>query len=375
MKLLYIVNVGNRFNSFSYSSSQAAKKLGIEFHIAGCWTDYNDIAEKLADEEKYGIKIHQVDFIRRPYDPRNIKAYRQIVNLIQKEKFDFIHCNTPIGGLIGRLAGAKCRITPIIYQAHGFHFFKGAPLFNWLVYYPIEKWLAHKTDALVTINREDYELAQTFNLRRKGNVYYIPGVGIDTNEFKTVGIDRLAKRKELGIENDEIVLISTGELNSNKNNKVIIKALLELSDPKIHYLICGEGILNDQLEQLAKPLNNRVHFLGFRTDIKELLAISDIFVMPSIREGLSRSLMEAMASGLPCIVSNIRGNTDLIENGKGGILCYPKDERAFGKAIKTLGYDKVLMHEMSLYNLDKIKEFDSSVVERDMAKLYSEVLF
>ncbi len=141
------------------------------------------IRKKEEDEIKYGIKIHQVDFVRNPFDFKNIRAYRQVTEIIKKEKIEIIHCNTPIGGAVGRLAGKKCGIKKVIYQAHGFHFYKGAPKLNWIVYYPVEKYLAHFTDALITINTEDFRISRKFNLKKNGQKYYVPGVGINLKEF------------------------------------------------------------------------------------------------------------------------------------------------------------------------------------------------
>lgn len=361
-------NVGFRFNSFAYSSSAAAKELGIEFHIAGSWTGYDNPEDKKADEEKYGIIIHQIDFIRAPYDPRNIKAYKQIIHLIKKEKIDIIHCNTPIGGVIGRLAGEKCGIKPVIYQAHGFHFYDGAPMINWMIYFPIEKWLAHKTDALITINREDYKRAQAFKLRGNGKAYYIPGVGIDIAQYENV-TDH-GKRKELGIPADAIVLISVGELNRNKNLEIVIRALMEMKNENIHYVLCGEGEQRNHLIELSSSIRERVHFSGYRTDVKELMACSDIFVMPSLREGLSRSLMEAMACGKPCIVSNIRGNKDLIIEGKGGYLCDPKDSKSFADAINLLVRNTSMIRSMGVFNKQAIKDYSLDTVITNVTELY-----
>lgn len=374
MKMLYILNVANRFNSFAYTSYLAAKQLGIEFHIAGAWTDYKDISELRADEIKYGIKIHQIDFIRTPYDPRNIKAYKQIKKLIKEENIDFIHCNTPIGGVTGRLAGKKCNIYPVIYEAHGFHFYKGAPLLNWLIYYPVERWLAHYTDALITINKEDFDRAQKMRLRNLGSSYYVPGVGIDISRRIVSYEEKKEIRKSLNIPEKAIVLISVGDLNKNKNNSVIIEALKKIDNSNIHYIICGEGPLRDHLIKISNPIRDRVHFLGYRNDINVLMASSDIFVMPSFREGLSRSLMEAMVSGLPCVVSNIRGNCDLIVEGNGGFLCDPKDVNSFSTAITLLANDYNLRLSMEKENTNRIKSFDINASMSALKTIYSSLL-
>lgn len=384
MKILYIVNVGNRINNFSYSSMMAALQMGAEFHIAGNWSGYMSDEEKKRDEEKFGIKIHQIDFIRRPYDLRNINAYRQVCKLIEQEEYDLIHCNTPIGGVVGRLAGRRCHVKKIIYQAHGFHFYQGAPLFNWLIYYPIEKLLARFTDCLITINEEDYNLAKNkLKLRKGGRVYYVPGVGIDTAAYKPdIGkCDecvplRIRKRAELGIEMDKLLIISVGELNANKNNHVIIEAIAKMHDSDIHYALCGIGTEQEHLEQLAEKLgiSNQIHFLGFRKDVAELYKVADIFTLPSYREGLSRSLMEAMASGLPCIASDIRGNRDLIENAKGGFLVPVGDVNKIAEKMELLAENAALRKKMAESNLERILNFDTEKVKDEIRKIYNTIL-
>ena len=375
-KLLYVLNIANKVNNFSYTSMLAAQELDIEFHIAGNWSYASD-EERIADEEKYGIKIHQIDFVRTPYHPENMKAYKQLKLLVKTEKYNFVHCNTPIGGVLGRLIGKKCNVEKIIYQAHGFHFYKGAPKINWLVYYPVEKWLAHYTDALITINSEDFELAKAkLNLRKNGKVYYVPGVGIDTSQYNLSEKSREEKRRELNIPLDAFLLISVGELNRNKNNSVIISAMEKLKNKNVYYILCGVGEKESELKEQADKaeLLENIRFLGYRNDVKELYKAADCFVMPSFREGLSRSAMEAMASGLPCILSDIRGNRDLIENGSGGFLCKPYDVSGFSKAISKLSEDCSMCERMSESNLKRIKDFDTSVVEKAMRSIYVEVL-
>ena len=375
-KLLYITNISIGVSSFSVAAVRAAEELGVEFHLAGNF-DGTTKESLRKNEKEYGVKLHQIDFIRTPYDLRNIKAYKQLVQLIKREKFDAIHCNTPTGGVLGRLAGKKCKVRKIIYQAHGFHFYKGAPKKNWLIYYPIEKWLAKYTDALITINNEDYELAKSkFQLRHNGKVYYVPGVGIDLSQYDLPDGVREKKRKELGLKETDIVLISSGELNENKNNQIIIQALSKLRHENLHYIICGTGSKFDELKKMTSDngLDDYIHFLGYRNDIKELYRASDIFVMPSLREGLSRSIMEAMASGLPCVVSNIRGNTDLLENTNSGFLCEATDVLAYTKKIKKLANDETVRKTMGKNSLVAIQKFNMETVEIAVSKVYKSEL-
>ena len=186
----------------------------------------------------------------------------------------------------------------------------------------MERWLAHYTDALITINHEDYERAKKFKLKDHGKVYYVPGVGIDTSQYRSDRQIRFEKRRELGLANDDIALISMGDLIERKNYPVAIEAIAKVGKSNLHYFICGQGPDEEKLVSLADELGikEQIHFLGYRTDIKELLQAADIFLFTTLQEGLARSLMEAMASGLPCIASRIRGNTDLLNDSNGGIL-------------------------------------------------------
>ena len=375
-KLLYITNISRGVSSFSVAAVRATEDLGVEFHLAGNF-DGTTKESLRKNEKEYGVKLHQIDFIRTPYDLRNIKAYKQLVQLMKREKFDAIHCNTPIGGVLGRLAGKKCKVRKIIYQAHGFHFYKGASKKNWLIYYPIEKWLAKYTDALITINNEDYELAKSkFQLRHNGKVYYVPGVGIDLSQYDLSDGIREKKRTELGLKETDFALISMGDLIERKNYSVAIKAMSKISDLNIHYFICGKGPEEAKLIKLSEELGlrKRVHFLGYRNDIKELLKAADAFLFTSKQEGLARSLMEAMASGLPCVVSNIRGNTDLLENTNSGFLCEATDVLAYTKKIKKLANYETVRKTMGKNSLVAIQKFNMETVEIAVSKVYKSEL-
>lgn len=376
MKLLFISNLGGKkIGNFSVSSIEASKANNIEFHIAANWSQ----AEKkllLQEEKKHSIKIHHIDLDRNPFSKQNITAYKQMVELIEKEKFDVIHCNTPIGGVLGRLCGKKAGVPKVIYTAHGFHFYKGASFINRTVFKWTEMWMAKYTDAIITMNEEDYLAAQKFKLRNDGKVYYVPGVGVESSFIKDAKPKRKEILNEIEAEDDSILIISVGDLNKNKNNEVIIKALEMIKNPKIHYLICGVGEKKEELLSLAKEFNieKNIHFLGYRTDVPQLLKSSNIFVMPSYREGLSRSLMEAMSAGLPCIASKVRGNVDLIQEGVGGFLRDPDDSEGFAEAINRLALDKALREKMKASNLKKIKKFDVENVKKEMKKIYESEL-
>lgn len=343
------------------------KKNGYEVHVAAR-NDYDNKDECIIP---FCDRFHDLPFERSPIRKNNLQVYKDLKNIIDTEQYEIIHCHTPMGGAIGRLAARSARKkgTKVIYTAHGFHFFKGAPLVNWLAYYPAERWLARHTDVLITINTEDYEIAKKFKVNR---IEYVPGVGIDTDKFKNIEVNRTEKRESLGVSEDDFMIISVGELNKNKNHQVIIRAIAKLRNEKIKYVLCGQGPLETELRELAKELDveNQVKFLGFRKDVPDLMKVADLFAFPSYREGLSLSLMEAMASGLPVVCSEIRGNTDLIEDGKGGYLVEPSDVEGFAKYIKELIEDSRLKSEFGDFNHKKIENYSIENVMKEVENIY-----
>lgn len=369
-KLLFVSNISNNVGSFVVASIAAAKKCGFEFYYAANWdgATKEQIAE---DEKKYGIKIVHIDLDRSPYSTKNIKAYKQLVDLINKEKIDYIHCNTPVGGVLGRLAGEKCKVKKIVYEAHGFHFYEGAPKKNWMIYYPVEKWLAKKTDAIITINNEDFERAKTFKLKNNGQVYYVPGVGMDLSQYNVPDTVREIKRNELNLKDTDFALISMGDLIDRKNYKIAIEVVAKLNNPHVHYFICGKGPEEVNLKKLAENLgvDKQVHFLGFRNDIKELLKASDTFLFTSKQEGLARSLMEAMASKIPCVVSRIRGNTELILNNENGFLCSSLDD--YVNAINKIMQSPDLADEFKDKSFKHLNNFSIEKVIDSLFTVYS----
>ena len=313
-KVLFVAHVDSHIQSFHLPYLKMFKQHGYEVHVASCGTTLFPNCD---------IK-HNIPFQRNPLHIKNMKAYSKLKNILNENDFDMIHCHTPVGGVIARLANRFSKhyqTTKMIYTAHGFHFFKGAPIINWIIFYPIERLCAHWTDILITINQEDYENAEKFKLKREGRVEYVPGVGIDIDKINAIPGDKRQLCNGLHISNDSVLLLSVGELNKNKNHQVVIKALPQLPG-NYHYVICGVGPLKEKYIQLAKQLgvSDRLHLLGYRSDVIRIMKSSDIFVFPSKREGLSVALLEAMASGMLCLASDIRGNTDIIQNGQTGYI-------------------------------------------------------
>ena len=368
-KALFVATVVGHINAFHIPYLKWFKEQGWETHVAAH-------AENICEQQiNYCDVFHEICFTRTPFSLSNIKAYCKLKEVIAHNRFDIIHCHTPTGGALTRLAAMNtraCGYTKVIYTAHGFHFYKGAPLLNWLIYYPIEKYLSRYTDVLITINKEDHEIAK--NKMHAKKTEYIPGVGIDVEKIQNTKVERNKKRKELGIPQDAFVFISVGELNKNKNHEVVIKALKNIADKNnIHYIIAGQGPLYQYLLDLADDygLKDKVHLLGFRTDVIELLKSSDCFVFPSRREGLPVALVEAMACGLSVIASNIRGSADLIQDGINGFLFDLKDEESIRQCLSNMFMNQ---KAYSTQINSKLSDLDIKNVISEMQSIYWNVL-
>lgn len=365
MKFLYVKTIiDKKICSFERSALTAASELGFDITVACNVTDENEpfLRKEL---EQHNMKLAKISFVRSPFSLKNIKAYKQLLTLMRKNHYDIVHCNTPMGGVVGRLAAHKAKIPYIIYQAHGFHFFKGAPLINWLCYYLVERFLARYTDLLITINQEDYKAAKKFSAKKVG---LINGVGIDISRFVLTSDKNPSLRKKMGIPQDAVVLLSVGEVNKNKNHKVVLKALNKLQNPKLYYVICGEGPMAKRLTDFIKntKLEQNVILAGYQYNIVDFYNMADIFISPSLREGLPGVTMEAMACKLPVLVSRIRGQVDLLPNSK--LLFNPHNPNEIVKCIKNV-LTKYPTQEIE-QNFKHLDKFYFNKIVEDMKNIY-----
>ena len=365
MKILYVSTISMTIHAFLIPHIEMLIEQGHKVDIACNMVTAAD--DRLI---KLGCRYLNLDFQRAPLDKRNISAYKKLKRLIKDEQYDLVHTHTPVASFCVRLACMRQSAVKVFYTAHGFHFFKGAPMKNWLFYYPIERFLSRYTDELITINKEDYARAKK-SLKAK-SASYVPGVGIEMSNVTKNTNDEKTKKSELGIAEEDIVIVSVGELNGNKNHSTVIRAVAEMKLSDATYVICGEGELKAELLGLIDEygLKDKVKLLGRRTDVFAILKIADIFVHPSFREGLPVALMEAMAAGLPCVVSNTRGNIDLIEDGAGGYVREPDDINGFASAICQIITDRQLADIMGRHNEEAVRAFDLSVVLLELSKIY-----
>lgn len=366
MKILYITTIGGTMRFFE----SLIKDLLDAGNVVDIATNEDDSKVPTCYRE-WNCKIWPISCTRSPLNCGNLKAVHEIRKIVKNGNYDIVHCHTPIAAACTRLACRPLRKkgVKVFYTAHGFHFYTGAPLKNWLLYYPIEKLCAHWTDVLITINKEDFKRAQKHLKAKK--VIYIPGVGVDIEKFKPKLSGRERIRTELRLNSDQTVLLSVGELNANKNHERVIRALRGLD---IVYVIVGKGDLRIKLKDIAQKCGVDVRMVGYRKDVADFYDAADFYILPSLREGLNVSLMEAMASSLTCLVGNIRGNVDLVD-AKGGYLFNPENVEDIRNSIeKAFSLSTNQRREKGEYNSSKIRLFDLQNVKKATAEIYKEFI-
>lgn len=421
--MLVAASVASMIDQFCMPSVRLLQEAGCTVHVACNFREGNTCSrarvKKLAGTlRETGVICHQWDCPRAVRPVKNcIKAYAQIRRLLKGQGIRWMHCHSPVGGALARMAAHREGI-PCVYTAHGFHFYRGAPFANWLLYYPAEWFLSRFTDVLVTVNREDFRLAK--RRLRAGRTCRIPGVGIDTRRFApaetageavqpampagTGGPERSGEHACAGMSGaaaerdgfllkyripaDAVVLLSAGELNAGKNHRTAIAALAALKREDLYYLVCGQGALMEELREYADSLGvgERVRLAGYVQDMERVYRNADIFVFPSVREGMPVALMEAMAAGLPCVVSDIRGCRELVRGvraaagsgtdcpayrGKGGFRFSLKHPQQLCTAVRLLSGSARLRRAYGAYNREKIKGYDISAVQEKMKRIYA----
>ncbi|WP_034765837.1 glycosyltransferase family 4 protein [Rossellomorea vietnamensis] len=364
--ILFCATVDYHFKAFHLPYMKWFKEQGWEVHVAASGENELPYVDK-----KFTIPIQ-----RSPFSLTNIKAYQELKDIIEHHQYRLIHCHTPMGGVLARLAarGARKNGTKVIYTAHGFHFCKGAPLQNWMLYYPIEKMLSRYTDCLIAINKEDYTLAKhRFNIP---SIEHVHGVGVNTETFQPISEkDKAERKKSFGYQPDDFLLFYAAEFNENKNQQMLIKALASIKEevPNAKLLLAGEGTLQNTCMELAKRLEveHMVHFLGFRKDIPELLPMCDVAVASSLREGLPVNMMEAMACGLPVVASVNRGHRELVKDHQNGWIVSLADIEDFSNKLKLLAASEDIRRQMGMTGRGMIERtFSVQRIVNEKSRVY-----
>lgn len=335
-KILFVATVQSHICQFHLPIMKILKEEGYEIHVAA----KDNLLEKNGLKMKYADKVYDIPFERSPFRKKNIESYRILKRILKKENYNIVHCNTPVGGIVTRLAARKFRKKGlrVIYTAHGFHFYKGAPLNNWMIFYPIEKAMAILTDDLITITKEDYDLARRKNFRC--NIHYTHGMGVNNIKYKMVSEKEKIDIRRKKCYKNEFIILCTGELNKNKNQTTIIKAMNDVVKiyPSTKLLLAGNGPNYYGLKRLIKELglNKNIELIGYRIDLEDYVNISDLIVSASFREGMPLNIMEGMVCGKAIVASDNRGHRELIHHLENGVLVDANDKDDFSRQICNL---------------------------------------
>ena len=380
MKRALIVTTTSGFLSqFELNNVRLLQERGYQIHYA---TNFGVPIYEVQDEKlrNMGVVLHHISIEKNPFKiKKNIWALRELIRIIDREEVDVVHCHNPNGGVLGRLAAALSKRKPyVIYTAHGFHFFQGAPLKSWLFYYPVEKFLARFSDVIITINHEDYRRAEKFRYKKQGKAELIPGVGVDLQLFTPMGNNqgdnekRDILRRAWGIPEHAFHIVSAGELNDNKNQKVVIEAIAKLKNKNIYYSICGEGNKRKELENeiVRCGLSEQVFLRGYRNDMAEVWKTADLSVFPSIREGMGMAGLEAMACAVPLIVADNRGTREYMIDRENGWVCNADSANEFAEAITFLYENPSERQRLAQRAISTVKKFSLQQTEKRMRQIY-----
>lgn len=369
-KILFCATVDYHFKAFHLPVMEWFKQQGWEVHIAA-----KGEMELPFVDRKFNLPIE-----RSPIHANNAAAYRELKAVINEQQYKIIHCHTPTGGVLARLAAREARKkgTKVIYTAHGFHFCKGGSLLNWILYYPVEKYFARLTDCLITINNEDYQLAVSKRFKAK-QIAHVHGVGVNTSNYKPMSkIDKWRLRQELDYRTDDFLMFYAAEFNKNKNHQLIIHAMAAIKEevPHARLLLAGKGTLLEESKQLAAQLgvSAMVHFLGYRTDIDKLLPMCDVAVASSLREGLPVNIMEAMACGLPIVATRNRGHSELVMDGENGYLVKENQMKVFANKLVELSRSKSLREELGEKSGAMVKKYSLAQVTLELNDIYKSLM-
>lgn len=369
-KVLLVATVQSHIAQFHRPLANLLHKHEYEVHVAA----KNNLAEKNGLQIDFADKIYDLPFARSPKSKDNYFAYKQLKKILDAEKYDVVHCNTPMGGIVTRLAAktARKKGTQVIYTAHGFHFYKGGPLKSWICYYPIEKLFSRLTDILITITHEDYALAsEKFHCK----VEHMHGVGVDENRYFPIGKNqKKILRQKMGFTDEQKIILCIGELNENKNQSVAIRMMTQIKEryPDTLLLLAGNGPKQRFLEELIAELGlqNSVKLLGYVTNLQDYQHIIDIQVCCSKREGLPLNVVESMLSGNAIVATYNRGHRELIRNGENGYLVPQNDSNAMADKVLTLLEDENLKSKMEAAAHAFAAKYGFSSITKELAKIY-----
>lgn len=338
-------------------------------------------AKSVEELSEHFDAVHEIPWTRSPLDSANfLKAPKVIRDVVREREFDIVHLHDPIAAFVGRLALRGLRSSgslKVVYTAHGFHFFRGAPIKNWALFWPAEALASIWTDRLIVINKEDHEATKRFPIPEK-HVVYMPGIGVDTERYAARSVtkeDIRLVRTELGLDDTDQIMLMVAEFNPGKRHMDAVEALALSNRPHLNLVFAGVGPTLDSVSKRAHELGvgNRVHFLGYRNDVPALLAAAIGLMLPSEREGLPRAIMEALSLERPVIGTKIRGITELVDDSS-GILVEVGDVRSMASALQRLLDNPYQALAMGKAGREAMRHFDIKHLLKLHEDLYSELI-
>lgn len=377
-KVLIVASTASMIKQFNMRNIGILAQLNYRIYVAANFKNPGTITREIANKLKeqlidMGVVIVQVNFQRGIGDLRsNIRCFQVLRQVMSENSFEFIHVHTALAGVIARVAGVF-QHQKILYTIHGMQFVKGGSLFRWLMFFPVEFAMSFVTNTIITINEEDSRIVN----RYFNNVesVEVPGVGINFSRFDKI-LDKKQALEKYGYGEQDVILLSIGELSARKNHMAIISALKEFNNKNIKYLVVGIGALQDEIEEYIQRNNmtDQVKLLGYceSKDLVELIGSSDYGVFPSTLEGLMTAGLEVMAAGIPLIFSDVRGIRDYSEHNITGYNIGNADRKSILQslewAVNTKNTDSY--NNMSKRCRSVAQKYDKSVVDSLMTEVY-----
>ncbi len=315
-----------------------AKGLSIESDLGA--KEAQAVENNLAEAKRNGVKIVKIpELVRKINLFYDFKAFVTLVKIFREERPHIVHTHTSKAGVLGRWAACLAKIPVIIHTPHGHVFWGYFNKWKTSFYIFLERLTAHITDKIITLTEQEKKDHLRFKIASEDKFLPVHS-GVDLDKFFNVSIDSAEMKRNLGIPGNAFVVGTAGRLISIKGHRYLIEAAKEIvaTKPDINFLFLGDGELQEELEKMASELSIRknVRFLGWRPDVAEVISIFDIFVLPSLNEGMGKVLVEAMALGKPIVASNVGGIPDLIIQGENGLLVPVADPKALASGIEFL---------------------------------------
>lgn len=374
-KILVLSNVASMIVQFNMRNLAILQELGYDVEVACNFKEGNTCTDDVLDELKADLKrmnivYHQVDFARGTANFRGqLSSFRRIEKLMAEEHYDVVFVMSAIAGIVARVHAKRfgCKV---IYIAHGFQFYEGAPKSIWLLFFTLEKILSYVTDTIILTNEDDFDFAKR-HFRAKETLF-VPGVGVDIEAYEMdADFDRAKEKANWGFDEDDYIIFSAGELSERKNHRIVMDLVRRMDNKKIKYLICGIGTLEEEYRALIREwdMEDQIFLLGYQTDLKRIYGISDVFILPSLNEGLPVCLMMSLAAKTVSVCSDIRGNHELVRDSR--YLFDPKDQADIERSLGYVMGHKEENAKIVDDNYTNLRKYDTEHVDKLMRKIFA----